>query len=355
MCLLAQNTARMIPALKKAMVFVMLSAVLLTAVNADASVKYYRYSGNMPFIDMMLEMMAAMGMIHKVPANGMYGGYAGGRYGVLSSLLSQRGWPNGSYSPYSGYSPYSAYSPYSPYSNYSGFPRSGYSGWPGTGYGSGVPLTINPLLGFRGGSPGYSSWSNPYRSGYGPYDAAPFDRNLGRALNYDQYDNYYDGCYGGNCDGLYSRYRNLDGLWVDDNNGEMLGLRDGRFLWTDGSTAYTTGVIERTPVLMRAYIDDSDQKIVYRYKLIGNKMLTIDASGTLRILRHVPINQASAYLKRHTNTPSTGDDGVRTGPGDYTGINTGLYTDPLYDLPDYSGINNQFDNGDWFTSPENPD
>jgi len=344
----------MIPALKKAVTLVLCCTVLLTASNADASVKYYRYSGNLPFVDMMLEMMAAMGMIQKVPGNGMYGDYAGGGYGAFSSLLSQQGWPGGGYSPYSGYLPYSGYttpySAYSPYSNYSGFPRSGYGGWPGTGYGSGVPLTINPSLGFRGGSPGYSSWNNTYNYGYGPYDAAPFDRNLNRALDYDRYDNYYDGCYNGICDGPYSRYRNLDGLWVA-NNGEMLGLRDGRFLWTDGSTAYTTGVIERTPVLMRAYIDDSDRQVVYRYKLIGNEMLTIDASGTLRIFRHVPINQASAYLKRHNSTPNAGDDGAQTDSVSVTGIDTGAYKDPMFNQPSYGGFfNNQFGNGDWFSN-----
>jgi hypothetical protein len=327
----------MIPALKKAITLVLLCTALSVAFNADARAKYYRYSGNLPFVEMMLEMMAAMGIIQRVPGNGLYGGYNGGRYGAWSSLLSQRGWP---------------YSGYSPYSSYAGFPYSGYGGVPGSGYGSGVPLTINPLSGFPGGLSRYSSWNNPYESAYGRYDTLPFDRNLYRALNYDRRGYYDDGCYDGVCDGPYSRHRNLDGLWVA-NNGELLGLRDGRFLWSDGNTSYTTGIIERTPFLIRAYIDDSDKKVVYRYKLIGNEMLTIDASGTLRIFKRIPVNQASAYLNRQSGAVAEGD-AVQADPADISGIDSGIYDDPLFNPLDYGGVNGQIDNSDWFLSSKYP-
>ena len=343
---LAQNTARMIPALKKAITLVLLCSALAVAFNADARVKYYRYSGNLPFVEMMLEMMAAMGIIQRVPSNGLYDGYYGGGYGAWSSLLSQRGWP------YSGYSPYSSYSPYS---NYAEFPYGGYGGWPGSGYASGVPLTVNPLLGFPGGSPRFSSWNNSYNSGYGPYDALPFDRNLYRALNYDKYGNYGnygDGCYDGICDGVYSRYRNLDGLWVA-NNGELLGLRDGRFLWSDGNAAYTTGIVERTPRLIRAYIDDSDKTVIYRYKLVGNEMLTIDASGTLRIFKRIPVNQASAYLSRQSGDASD-KAGVVTDPADISGIDSGIDDDPLSGRFD-DGVHGQAGKTDWFLTARHPD
>jgi hypothetical protein len=352
----------MIPVLKKVITLVLFCTALVTAFSADARVKYYRYSGNLPFVEMMLEMMAAMGIIQRVPGNGLDGVYAGGGYGGLASMLSQRGLPYSGYSPYGGYSPYSGYSPYngyssysgySPYSNYSALPYSGYGGWPGTGYGSGVPLTINPLSGFPGGLSRYSSWNNPYNSAYRPYDALPFDRNLYRALNYDRYDHYDDGCYDGVCDGAYARYRNIDGLWVA-NNGELLGLRDGRFLWSDGSNAYTTGIIERTPVLMRAYIDDSDKQVVYRYKLIGNEMLTIDASGTLRIFRHIPVNQASAYLNRKQGETSDAD-GAQADPAEISGIDSGIYQDPLSNPLDYGGVNDHTDNSNWFMSSKYSD
>lgn len=330
---LAQNTARMIPALKKAITLVLLCTALLSAFNADARVQYYRYSGNLPFVDMMLNMMAAMGIIERVPAYAMNGGNYGGRYGAMSSLLSPQGWP---------------YNGYSPYSNYSSSPYSTYGGWPGTGYRSGVPLTVNPLLGFPGGSPVYSSWINPYDSGYGPYKASPFDRNLYRGLNHDRYGYYDDDCYDGYCGGGYSRRRNLDGLWVA-GNGELLGLRDQRFLWSDGNTEYTTGIIERTPRLIRAYIDDSDRQIVYRYKLIGHEMLTIDATGTLRIFRRVPVNQASAYMKGRSGPSLDGystDTGIGLMPEPVP--EPEIYRDLLYEHTGSGGVTGQADDTDSF-------
>lgn len=287
---LVQTARSMVSALKKAIIFVLLCAALFSASSADAREKYYRYSGNMPFIEMMLDMMAAMGMIQRVPANGLYGGYNGGRYGALSSLWSHQGLPYGAYSPYSGLATY-------PYTGYGGWP--GTTGWRGTNswWGSGAPLTISPLAGYPGGLNGSSGW-------YGPYSASPYDRNFYRVRDHDGYGYYDDDCRYGNCDGRYYRHLNLDGLWVT-SNGEMLGLRDGRFLWSDGDTGYATGVIERTPRTMRAYIDNSNQQIVYRYKLRGNEMLTMDGTGTLRVFRHVPVNQASAYIKHRSG--QTGD------------------------------------------------
>ena len=325
----------MIPALKKTITLVLLCTALLSAFNADARVKYYRYNGNLPFVEMMLNMMVAMGIIDQLPANALYGGNYRGGYGAWASLLSQRGWPYGGYSPYSRYSPYS---------NYARSPYSGYGGLPGAGNWSGVPLTLGPLTGLPGGSPAYPPWNGPYEPGYGPYNAAPFDRNLYRALNYDRYGRNDDNCRDGLCDDLFSRRRNLDGLWVA-SNGEMLGLRNGRFLWSDGATAYTTGAIERTPVLMRAYLDDSDRQVVYRYKLMGNELLTIDASGTLRVFRRVPVNQASAYLKRQGDATAAGDG---TDAGAVSGTDSGAYTDPLLNQPDSGGVSGQTGTTGWF-------
>ena len=60
-----------------------LLGVLLTSFMLNqplqANTKVYQYSGDMPFIEMMLNMMASMGMIDKIPpnflANGNYPGF----------------------------------------------------------------------------------------------------------------------------------------------------------------------------------------------------------------------------------------------------------------------------------------
>ena len=55
----------------KLLLRIILISVLTSGNSAYARLKYYQYDGDIPFIEMMLNMMTAMGIIDKVPVNYM--------------------------------------------------------------------------------------------------------------------------------------------------------------------------------------------------------------------------------------------------------------------------------------------
>ncbi|MDX2504824.1 MAG: hypothetical protein QNL62_10155, partial [Gammaproteobacteria bacterium] len=74
-------------------------------VNAER--KLYQNGGNMPFVDMMLSMMSAMGMIDKLPANAAYGGYGASRLSnPYTRALAMRGMSPGLLNSGSGNNPF---------------------------------------------------------------------------------------------------------------------------------------------------------------------------------------------------------------------------------------------------------
>lgn len=229
--------------------------VLGSVTSVQARVKYYRSNSNMPFVTMMLNMMVVMGILDKIPGEyaGGYGGMPGwSPYGYRRANPGWRNYRTGRYSSYPGWrsgayrgrypgynSPY--YSPYSSYRN---------------------PLALYPGV-------------SPYRS---PIKNRPDIQKAYRDYNRSWLPMSPATCKDEPCDFDQSE---LTGLWVTDE-GEMLGIRNEQFLWTDGVDAYVTGLMDISPGYVVANVDESDQQIVYQYQLEGDHLITRDRGGEIR-------------------------------------------------------------------------
>jgi len=89
----------MLNARKKTLIAALLLMFLSSQV-ARAEVKLYQYDGKLPFVQMMLNMMVAMGILDRLPSSGRYGGYPSSSWGGLSNpyarALAMRGLSPGS-------------------------------------------------------------------------------------------------------------------------------------------------------------------------------------------------------------------------------------------------------------------
>lgn len=68
----------------------LLCLMLAQPAHASGKTKYYQYNGQLPFVEMMLNMMVAMGILDKIPAQYMNNGYGNngyGRYGYMNQLM----------------------------------------------------------------------------------------------------------------------------------------------------------------------------------------------------------------------------------------------------------------------------
>lgn len=74
---------------------------------------------------------------------------------------------------------------------------------------------------------------------------------------------------------------NLNGLWVAQN-GEMLGIKNHRYLWSDSNSRYLTGQIKIQNEYLLANVDDHDKLMRFKYKLAGDHLLTMQPDGTVR-------------------------------------------------------------------------
>jgi len=166
--------------MRKNLAIAFLAFALASGGSAYSTTRYYQYNGNVPFIEMMLNMMTVMGIIDKVPVDYMYGNDPG-RYGFYQ------------------------------------------------------PDTFGPR----------------------PFFGAP-----------------------------YNRYSAFNGLWVA-RNGEMLGIKDQRFLWDDGNRRYLSGTLRFKNGVMVASIKGLNRRIAYRYTLRNNELITKDQNGVVRVFRRV--------------------------------------------------------------------
>ena len=94
----------------------------------------------------------------------------------------------------------------------------------------------------------------------------------------------------------HSGYRtadqNLEGIWIGENR-EMLGIRGNDFLWHDGKSQYLNGKLTTSPTMMRVKAEGSNEIVHYRYRLDGNKLVTINRDGKVRIFNRKPFLQSS--------------------------------------------------------------
>ena len=77
------------------------------------------------------------------------------------------------------------------------------------------------------------------------------------------------------------RKPDINGLWVSQD-GEMLGVRSGRYLWTDGISRYLTGHIKVTNEYLLTNVEGYDAIMRFKYKLANDNLLTMQEDGTIR-------------------------------------------------------------------------
>lgn len=328
---------------------------------ARAEMKVYQYDGKLPFVQMMLNMMVAMGILDRLPANGAYGGYGASGYpsawtGLSNPYvraLAMRGISPGSH----GNNPFSR-SPWlqSPWS------QSGASGispvWGSPSWGV-LPVDSYSLhnrnLGSAYGAPAYSphwsandidGWVNePWENSAWNSAASPVARSqtpqtsqqvqsqpapLVQNFNFVAPQNGKDNNRGSKSQNSsplaklarplqmprqsnpakakpsasYKKHRpsssrntvrqkpcitefcglkkpNLDGLWVA-KNGEMLGVKNHRYLWSDGNSRYLTGQLKIQNEYLVANIDGHETLMRFKYKLAGNHLMTMQEDGVVR-------------------------------------------------------------------------
>lgn len=180
--------------MRKLLARIFLVFALASGSSVHAKIKYYQYDGDIPFIEMMLNMMSVMGIIDKVPVEYM----------------------------------------------------------PGNNYGR------------YGFSQPYPHWPNTYKPH--AYNSRPFPG------------------------GPYNRYSVLNGLWVA-RNGEMLGIKNQRFLWDDGNQRYLVGELELKNGVMIAHIKGVNRQLPYRYTIRNNELVTKDRNGVVKVFRRVNIGR----------------------------------------------------------------
>jgi hypothetical protein len=415
----------MLRALSKSLFFTLL-LMLSGSQVLHAEVKQYQYDGKLPFVQMMLNMMVAMGMLDRVPVSGLYGSYpypatslsnynnpylralalrglSSGLYPGLSSSYLQNpylfnsatrnlygSYPNTAYgtnpflstpwlqSPWSqpalngvsplwgspswGVLPTESY----PLNNYwSGTDLTGWvnepwetSSWnpeaesrqTETGNAEGQaqsPAIHSPLVQIYNSSddaqhrvasppqvrqPAQSSRrsSSPlsklappdYRAG--PPMSDPYAQQSGPAagrspqeLPRSQKKVYQKPCITDFC-GL--KKPDLDGFWVAQN-GEMLGIKNQQFLWSDGASRYLSGRIKIENEYLRASVEGHEQILTFKYKLAGNHLLTLQPDGVIREFTRMTATQ---YYNQFPYDQYQGYD-LNYGPGYGQG-----YTDDYY-------------------------
>jgi hypothetical protein len=74
---------------------------------------------------------------------------------------------------------------------------------------------------------------------------------------------------------------NLNGLWVAQN-GELLGVNNQKFLWSDGTERYLTGEIKVQNEYLLARVEGREQLMRFKYKLAGDHLLTMQPDGVTR-------------------------------------------------------------------------
>jgi len=221
--------------------FTILALTIVISLNAHAGAKnkLYKSNTNLPFVEMMLNMMVVMGILDKIPPELLNrGGYQGlgyqglaypnmGKKELLRQYLTNR---------YAG------------------------NGYPNAYSGNISPFYQNPVRG---------SFNNPYAR-YSGTDWQPLRPGT---------------CVGGSC--LSQRVNSLNGLWMGPD-GEMLGVKNDQFLWTNGRDQHMSGLMNVTEDHVVANVDGSNRQISYDYKVQGNELLTKDASGVIRNYRRYP-------------------------------------------------------------------
>ena len=344
---LSVHNNHMLRALQKTL-FTTLLLFILCGQVVHAETKIYQYDGKLPFVQMMLSMMVAMGILDRLPSYG-YGGYSSfspwsRRSSPYTRALALQGLPSSTAwgSPDWGVLPVESYTRnyYSNYYDYPGYTSAWSStdldGWVNEPWDSSVwnddakgfadqpqvqaqdvpvqqavPLVQNFNYSVPANTQDQASQAPPPpppqiqapRQQRSPLARlAPPAKSInreGRQPNARQTSQQRKPsplrkklkqrpCVTEFC-GL--KKPNLNGLWVAQN-GEMLGVKNHRYLWTDGDTRYLTGQIKIQNEYLLANVDGYDDKLMrFKYKLAGNHLLTMQPGGKMLEFIRVPVNQ----------------------------------------------------------------
>ena len=296
----------MIKTLTKKVTLILLLS-LLSSQFVHAEIKNYQYDGKLPFVQMMLNMMVAMGILDRVPVGGVYNRY--GQYGMPNNRyagLWSRGssWGNTNWGntnrnntnwgqPRWGVLPEESYSQ----NNYS---WSGAQGMP--------PVMKSDLDGWVNEPWEMSVWNNKKQNKKDVSDRSSHDSfakedykkrspstkqatnnkqpvKLKQSIKLKQKACVTDFC------GLQAP--SLNGLWVS-REGEMLGVKNNSFLWSDGQSRHLTGNIKLKNNYLLVSADGYQQPMYFKYKLDGNHLLTMQPDGRVREFRRVSNGQSSS-------------------------------------------------------------
>lgn len=259
----------------------------------SADVRNYQYDGKLPFVQMMLDMMSGMGILDRVPANGTYGRYGAGRYGASRysnspwsrSFLRGNGRNDGGWGdnglggrlwdddkwgdPRWGVLPPESYAS-------SGWGDESWqnSPWNSQRQAARTESAYNENDMSTGGSSPRAGVGQPYQPRRQP-SAKQTSRQSNNLLNSEL---KQKPCVTDSC-GLEKP--DLNGLWVSEM-GEMLGIKDNSYLWSDGDSRYLTGRIKVENEYLLTSIDGSPQLVRFKYKYSGNHLLTSDPNGKIR-------------------------------------------------------------------------
>lgn len=275
----------------KNMLFVLL--LLITGNRfVSADVRNYQYDGGMPFVQMMLEMMTTMGMLDRVPVNGIYNRHGRSRYlnsPWSRSYLNANRWNNWNDNRWNG-NRWNSNS-----WNDGGWGDNGLGGtswsdkWGDPTWGV-LPPESYALSDWVGEPWEDSSWNSQRQmeqknNSFSEDDINPSNQSpLARLVQPEQpatpisKELRQKPCVTSFC-GL--KKPNLNGLWVSET-GEMLGIKDNRYLWSDGESRYLTGWIKVQNEHLLASIEEHPQLMRFKYKHSGDYLSTMDANGVIR-------------------------------------------------------------------------
>jgi len=339
----------MLKALQKTL-FTALLLIVFCGQTVHAQTKVYQYDGKLPFVQMMLNMMVAMGILDRLPSNGAYGGYGSNSpwsrmSNPYSRAMAMQGFPSNPVADSAWGNPGWGVLPIDSYTrNYnSGYEQPGYASvgsstdldvwvnepWDSSVWNPEAKMPVNesfkqaqnaplqqtvPLVqNFNYNVPANTSNQvsptpptsqvRPSRQQRSPLaklaqPAAALNRNnrqqntkqtskqkkpspLRKQLNQKP-------CVTEFC-GL--KKPTLNGLWVAQN-GEMLGVKNHRYLWSDNNSRYLTGQLKIQNEYLLANVDGYDNKLMrFKYKLAGNHLLTMQPNGKIREFVRMPMNQ----------------------------------------------------------------
>jgi len=274
-----------------------------------AQTKVYQYDGKLPFVQMMLNMMTAMGILDRLP-DGLANG-SNRQFGYPSSAWSRNNyldspWGNPSW----GVLPSESYSRnnYSPYgSRWSTNDLDGWvnESWENSQWNPNAERQYPPDSSPQAKAPiiqnfNYGVTKPSDNSVAQNSNQAPLEKYSGSGQQSKEVPEQYkrqpavsknslkqQPCVTEYC-GL--KKPNLNGLWVA-SNGEMLGVKNNRYLWSDSKSRYLTGQIKMQHKHLLANIDGYEQLMRFKYKLDGNNLITMQPNGEVREFVRVSANQ----------------------------------------------------------------